>query len=254
MQSVCSRSEQSTKSDIIASNKDYIEKMGERWMAIADYYKVESNSYHSSAQKKPNEVNDSLDVCNYRIIQNYAVNKVPMSNHDYVRGAASKESSSFNLSDSVSFQFMDQSADDLAISNMEDTLDVCNYRRSVRNNLPNILSDQDSTLDYNDVIAEYSFNNKSISDAEHMKPNESTDKIEDTLDVCYYRQQLAKQSLTPERHAPWMSLHFNRLTVPFSFLSPSPIQPANASIVSSSSISNSSSLMSQFSDQSDDYY
>lgn len=191
-------------------------------MAIAGTYNIES-----SAQKKSKQVNDSLDVCNYRMIQNYAVNRVPMSNHDYVRGAASHESSSFDLSDSVSFYFMDQSSDDLAIINMEDTLDVCNYRRPVCNNLSSILIDQDNTLTYDDVIAEYSFNEAIIGDQPVDEPNESFDKIGDSaLDVGNYRCRSA--------------MHFNRLDLPFSHFSPSPIPTT------------SSSFLSQFSDQSDD--
>lgn len=219
--------------------------MGKRWMAIAETYDIQSSSYHSSAPKKSNEVNDSLDVCSYRIIQNYAVNKVPMSHNDYVRATASNESASFDLSNSVcDFHFMDQSTDDLAINNMEDTLDVCNYRRSDRNNLSSILSDADSTLVYDDVIAKYSCN-KSIIDAEHMdEANESMGKMEDTLDVCNYRRRLAMQSLTPQRYTPCMSLHFNKFHVPFAHFSPSPIPTSTSSTV------NSSSFMS--SDQSDD--
>lgn len=240
MQNVCNGPEQSTEFDIIASNKDFIRKMGQRWIAIASANDMESSLYVSSVRKKANNVNDSLDVCHYRIIQNYAVNKVP----NFAGGAALSDSTDFDMSDPDSNgYFFDQSNDDVALVNMQDTLDVCNYRRPARINLTNILIDNDANAhSYHDVIAEYSFNELTVDEL-----NESINKMEDTLDVCSYRRGIARQSLTPARCEPWMSTYFNKCIVPFTFLSPSPIP-----ITTSSPIVKISSVADQSSDQSDD--
>lgn len=234
MQSGCTGSDQSIEFDIIASNKDFIEKMGQRWM--------QSTTYFSNAQKMSNKVNDSLDVCNYRAIKNYAVNKVS----NFACGAAINENIDFDLSglDGNGYIF-DQSINDMAIVNMEDTLDVCSYRRPVHRNVPNIRDE--STLVYHDTIADLSFN-KSTADGQHMNQlDETTIKMEDTLDVCNYRHQHApSQSLTPVQYNTWMSSHFNKCLVPFALFSPSPIP------MTSSPIANNSAFVAPFSDQSDD--
>lgn len=242
MQSVCNGSQQNTEFDIIASNKNFIEKMGQRWFAIAGTYDIESSSYLSNARKKSNEVNDSLDVCSYRAIQNYAVNKVS----NFAGGADLNGNTNVDMFDPDGNQyFFDQSNNDVAIVNMEDTLDICSYRRSIRNNLTNILNDQEeSTLVYHDVIAENSFN-KSTIDGQHMNELEldkSILKMEDTLDVCSYRRRSTIQLLTPVRYNPWISSFFNRYLVPFEHFSPSPIHLTS---------SPNSSFVAQFSDQSD---
>lgn len=214
-------------------------------MAITDSYDMESSLYYSSAQKEFNKVNDSLDVCSYRIIQNYAVNKVPMSK--YTSGLALNGSSSFDLSDPDGNRYIfEQSTDDMAIVKMEDTLDVCSYRHSDRNNLSQILIDQESTLVFHDVTGEYSFDNSTVINHDFDATNESISKMEDTLDVCNYRRKLAKQSLTPIRYSPWMSSYFNKCHVPFALFSPSPIPMTSSPMV------NNSSFVAQFSDQSDD--
>lgn len=219
-----------------------MEQIGEKWMAISAMFDIESSIYYSNAPENVNKVNDTLDVCNYRVIQNYAVNKVPMS----TSGVASNESNSFDLSDpNGSRYFFDQSTtDNLEMVKMEDTLDVCYYRRQVDNNLSNILNDQESTLAYHDVITELKFNESTIKD----EPNTSSvsQMMEDTLDVCYYRRKPAKESLTPIRYSPWMSSHFNKCHLPFTHFSPSPIP------LTSSPAVNNSSFVAQFSDHSDD--
>lgn len=215
--------------------------MGERWMAIAETYNTESSSYKSNIQKESNKVNDSLDVCSYR----YAVNKVDQPK--CTRGAALNESTSFDLSDAEgNLYFFDQSTDDLAVVKMEDTLDVCSYRHPVRKNLSSILIDQESTLVFHDVIGDYSFNKSTTDDNDMGEPNKSICHMEDTLDVCNYRRRSAKQSLTPIRYSPWMSSYFNKLHVPFTLFSPSPIP------TTSSPMANNSSFEAQFSYQSDD--
>lgn len=223
MQSACTGSDQSTEFDIIVSNKDFIKKMGHRWKAIADTYDFQSSSYFSS---NFNKVNDTLDVCNYRVIENYTVNKVPNLN----------ESNDFDMSDS----------DGNGYFNMEDTLDICSYRR---NNLASGSNDQgESTLVDPNVIAEYS-SNKSTTDDQHMDGlNKSITKMEDTLDVCYYRRKSAVHSLTPIRYNPRMSSNFNQYLVPFAHFSPSPIALTDSPTV------NNSSFVVQFSDQSDDTF
>lgn len=148
----------------------------------------------------------------------------------------------------LSGYFLNQSNDDMAIVKMEDTLDVCSYRRVAYTNLSNILNDKDtSTLVYHDVIAEYSFNTSTFDDTLMDELNTSTNMMDDTMNVCNYRCRSKVQSLTPAQYHPWMTKNFNKCIVPFALFSPSPIPMASSPIVV-----NNSSYESQSSDQSDD--
>lgn len=209
--------------------------MGKRWAELTNTYGVASNS---SAHIKSNNVNDSLDGCNYRIIQKISANNVPMFNHGYVHDDVSFiENTSFDLSDC-------NSSDDLTINFLEDTLAECYYRRANHNNLQSVLSDQDDTLAYNDVIAKHSLNEAMI-DFEYVDDtNASFGNITGTLDAFDYRRPSTPKST---QHSPGVpTQQFCRLLVPYSHFSPSPI--ARASLPRS----NDSSFLAQFSDQSDD--
>lgn len=217
--------------------------MGQRWFTACGYDTESSTICISNVKrKKSNKVNDSLDMCSYRLIQNYAVNK----RSEFAASSALNISTDFDISDpDGNGYFLDQSNDECALINMEDTLDICNYRRPTGKNLTRILNAKEALV-CRGMIAEISFN-KSTTDNSHLNEiSKSKAAMEDTLDVCNYRRSLAAQSLTPVRCNPWTSNYFNKCVVPFALFSPSPIPMA------SSSITNRSSFVAQFSDQSDE--
>lgn len=165
------------------------------WFNSSEYFS------HSGFSNAAAEVNDSLDICSYRIIQSYAVNKV--NKH--------METMDFSLSD----EFSD---DDLSIIEMEDTLDICNYRQNCSTKRQNSQNSDIQTS--HDVVAEYL--------VETEKTSELSVQLNDTMNVCYYRNSSA-HPITPERHSYYIARCFNKCVVPYA-LSLSPILKTNSSI------------------------
>lgn len=153
---------------------------------------------------------DTLDICNYRIVEKYDVNRVKRSEED---------DSSFNCEETnVSVEwndFQDSMEQPEVISmiqfkdNLEDTMSVCNYRRRVPVGPTNSFNDShahNSTSQSAESIVEiYSFDESSDSNAQFngstesnaylstqsttfLTANESRAELDDSMQICSYRR------------------------------------------------------------------
>lgn len=154
--------------------------------------------------------NDSLDVCNYRIIQNYAVNKRENLNWDF-------------LDESIEFLKCDDS-----IIKLEDSLDICNYRK---------LSQQTQTeeMETHEPVAETSpdgaintskngYLNKTYDlCAKEEEDHALSSKLDDSIHVYKYRCS-SSQPKTPARCDHFTARYFDKCVVPLAlFETSSPV-------------------------------
>lgn len=153
------------------------------------------------------KMEDSLDVCNYRIVKNFMVNKIRAGQ------IASPKYEVFDASNLVwNTCFFNQTNESFQ---MDDTLDICNYRHDrVVDDMPTA---EQTMLTYKSGLVEYSNNRECIqfTNSRKFKPiasdskssstetnayvlnqspvrsklnvNESIASMNDTMDVCCYR-------------------------------------------------------------------
>lgn len=160
-----------------------MKKTERRWSAIAAANDMDSSFNFSCIRKKSNNVSDSLDVCRYRIIQNYAVNKVP----HFTTSTSVNDTFDFDTSDPDGSGYVfDEPYDDLTSINMHDTLDVCNYRRRSSITSRNILNDNED-----------SFNSSAIYGSSFVEPNKTLAELAD--DSIWSMHSTATHSLRSDR-------------------------------------------------------
>lgn len=169
-----------------------------------DSFDLDSSAFLYSAAANFAKVhvtfNDSLDVCNYRIIQNYVVNKREQ----------------LNLNDSLFDESIDLLKCDDSFIKLEDTLDICSYRR------PSLQSTEEIIVEEPDIAAFQNSINSNTSIIEYSgkmddlgtKDNASTDKLEDSINIYNYRSSKS-QLKTPTRCDYFTARYLNKCVVPF---------------------------------------
>ena len=183
----------------------------------------------NSSENSKTHIDDTMDVCNYRIVEKFKVNQADVVTN----------STQYELIDNSEVDwnscFFDDSSNGKLIA-LEDTLEICNYRRApieaktlaeskvatgdavvikYQPNLKQFLNNI-SAVDTNDYIW-----NQSIELFDESS-NESATRLEDTMDVFSYRhkaykgaikQQMA-QPKTPARGNMENAKYFNKVVIP----------------------------------------
>lgn len=192
-------------------------------------------SMHSSENSMG--MNDTMDIYNYRIVENYNVNKVS------TEIAKTPKYEVLDKSDlGWNTYFFDDSTNTSQLIELEDTLDVCHYRRaSTDSNATETASEESSFLTYESVVNEYT-DQKSVQRVQHSDSmelnkflNVSTagdfiwdqssgllyntfTALEDSLDVFSYRQKSLQQQMPHEKSPARGSIedakYFNRMVIP----------------------------------------
>lgn len=159
-----------------------------------DGFDLESSVYLHNASVNRSKVHatfdDSLDMCHYRVIQNYAVNK---------RDKMKFDEGFFN--ESMKFLKCDDS-----IIKLEDSLDVCNYRQ-VHN--PSEEMDTDEP-----IFAESHDNTIDSSNIENLnKTYDLRINLDDSIKVYKYRCS-SPQPKTPARRDYFTAKYLDRCVAP----------------------------------------
>lgn len=148
----------------VSTNDYFIRKM----RCIDNECSIDTNSFVM--------LEDTLDVCKYRIIERYAVNRMNTSNTVDVWGMF----------------FVDKSAVEFK---MEDTLNVCNYRKfempcnnQKKGMTATAKTTNQSILPEQSVVVDY-----------HMK---NVGQIDDSMDICSYRQIFKTKNFTAKPKTP----------------------------------------------------
>lgn len=213
-------------------------------------------SMHSSENSI--EINDTMDIFNYRIVENYNVNKV---NKEIAKTPKYEVLDKSELG--WNKYFFDDSSNTSQLIDLEDTLDVCHYRRaSTDSNSTETVSKESSFLTYESVVIEYT-DHTSVQREQHsnsMEHNQFLDistvgdfiwdqssnllynsftDMEDSLDVFSYRRKSSQQQMShkkpPARGSIEEAKYFNKMVIPNHLFGTSSRRPMTSSPILGSS-------------------
>lgn len=213
-------------------------------------------SMHSSENSMG--INDTLDIYNYRIVENYNVNKVsPEIAKTPKYEVLDKSNLGWNT------YFFDDSLNTSQLIDLEDTLNICHYRRaSTDSNATETVSEETLYLTYESVVSEYT-DQKSVQRVQHYDSMEfnqfsnvstvgdfiwdqssdllynSFTAMEDSLDVFSYRRKSSQQQIShetvPARGSIEDAKYFNRMVIPNHLFGTSSRRPMTSSPIIGSS-------------------
>lgn len=184
----------------------------------------------NSSENSSIHIDDTMDVCNYRIVENFKMNKA-----DVVTNSTQYESNDNSEVDWNSC-FFDDSSNDKLIA-LEDTLEICNYRRAPieANALAEskvATTDDAIFIEYQPNLKQFLRNISAVDTNDYIEnqsielfnepSNESPATLNDTMDVFSYRHKAYKgavkqqtaQPKTPTRCNKENARYFNKVVIP----------------------------------------
>lgn len=175
----------------------------------------------NSSEISKTHIDDTMDVCNYRIVEKFKVNKV--------------DELIDNSEADLNSCFFDDSSNGKLIA-LEDTLEICNYRRAqieVKALAESKVAPGDAVvIEYQPKLKQFLNNISAVETTDYVwnqsielfddSPNESAARLNDTMDVFSYRHKAYKgamkqrmaQPQTPARGSMDSARYFNKVVIP----------------------------------------